>query len=166
MKKLVLTGVLLLTVCITAPVAASSDRDGSWLIDGIRQYERTRDRVQNQSADELARTYMITGYIRGVLDVQAMLVLKADFYRPKDANGKLTDITKLSKAEVQKIHDTSTYFVPLSDTRYYVVQDMTFDQSVQIIKNYLEKHPERWNVYAFQLIEDALLESLAVTPAH
>lgn len=117
--------------------------------------------MRNQSVDELTRGVGAAFFIRGVLDSQMMFVLKASFNRPKGADGKIRDIAQLSKAEARQLYDTNTYFAPLWNTRF-LAESRALDQDIQIIKNYLEKHPERWGVPALQLIEDAMLESLAV----
>jgi hypothetical protein len=163
MRKLALAFLLLISVTMTATAAAPNERDGSWLINGIRQYERNRDR-QNQSFDEAMLGVRVTGYIRGVLDKEMDIVLRASFNIPKDADGKVIDMKKLGQTEARKLYDTNTYFAPLWKTRF-LSEERTLDQDIQIIKNYLEKHPDRWNVPAVQLIEEAMLEALPLAPA-
>jgi hypothetical protein len=148
MRSVVLLLVLSAAVC--TPLVAK-DRDGSWLIGGIREYERARDRVPNQTAEEAQSAVIVGAYIRGVLDAQEEIALKAAFYR---ANQKLA-----SKADAKRLMETSTYITPLYNTTF-ITQPLQFDQYVLIIKNYLGKHPTEWDVDANQVIERALVEAL------
>jgi hypothetical protein len=150
MKKTA-TLLLVLSVVVAVPSVAA-DRDGTWLINGIREYERVRDRAPNLSVAEAEDAATVAGYIRGVLDAQQEIALKAAFYGAEKRK-------PTKAAEAKKVVETSTYITPLYHTTF-VVRPLNFDQYAQIIKNYLEKHPTEWDVDANQLIERALVDAL------
>jgi len=103
------------------------------------------------------------GYVRGVLDAQYMLVLKTTFRTSTDAHGKPRNFNSLSTAEKKEFAETDTFFAPLWKSTF-VTEEHSTAQSIQIIKNYLEKHPERWKGDAAIVIEEALVEGYGVKP--
>ena len=170
MKTMVLPA-LLLVACGAVFGGESHDsnsdsnvRNSEWLLKGIREVERYRDRVQNQTSDEVTTAVTTLGFIRGVLDMQYALVLKTTLRTSNDAHGKPRDFKSLSAADKKEFVETDTFFVPLWNSTF-VTEEHPTAQSIQIIKNYLEKHPERWKGDAAIVIEEALVEGYGVKPA-
>jgi hypothetical protein len=169
MKILVLPALLLVACLAAFDVEAndnkndSNDRNGEWLLNGIHQLERYRGQVQDQTSSDVATAVTTLGYIRGVLDAQDALVVKTTLRAPIDARGKRRNFNSLSTAEKKAFAETDTFFAPLWNSTY-VTEEHSAAQSIQIIKNYLEKHPERWKVDAAIVIEEALVESYGSKP--
>ena len=50
------------------------------------------------------------------------------------------------------------YFVPLSKTDFFSA-NRSMDQYMQVIKTYLEKHPEKLSQQAYDIIEAAMFDA-------
>jgi hypothetical protein len=158
-------GVVLILTAQFAPAAeptAPEERDGAWLRSGIREYEH----FQNKDHQSLADTTLAVAtifYVRGVLDVQLALNTKAIAQGLIiQGSQQLKDPKqKLPQYEIDGMRSSNKFFVPLSQTGFFSAQ-YSMDQYMQIIKNYLEKHPEKWSKHAYDIIEAAMLDAFSV----
>jgi hypothetical protein len=133
-------------------------RDGTWLRSGIREYERSENKAESQSDTSLAVATHY--YVRGVLDVQYALITKANAQALTIKGSQQLENAKekLPQCEVDAMRKGNEYFVPLSKTDFFSANH-SIDQYMQIIKTYLEKHPEKLSQQAYDIIEAAMFDA-------
>ena len=155
--------ILMLTVtcisfCALAADQPAIERNGDWLMSGIRSYERLQQGDAKLSPQDAQMGMLVFGYIRGVLDVQDSNVMKALV-----AQGAIQSATKnnqqLDPSALQQIDALTAYYVPLSHSDYANTQ-FTAAQAVKIVELYLAQHPDQLKQRASQLIEAAFLDTL------
>ncbi len=159
--QLVFASLLILTgsVCIGADDPPPKvDRNGDWLISGIRVYERIRDNTGTVTLADAQTANLVFGYIRGVLDVQDSNVLKALISEAVINEARKTH-SKLNPVLIQQLNAAANEYAPLWNSDFYTTE-MTADRMMEIVKVYLEKHPERWGKHANDLIEAAFLDAM------
>jgi hypothetical protein len=138
------------------------ERNGTWLRSEIRQYEKFQNK-EPQSLADASQAVAIIFYVRGVLDVQFALHTKAtvqgliiqgsqELKNPKQ---------KLPQCDIDCLRTSNKFFVPLSQTEFFAANH-SMDQYMQVIKNYLEKHPEKWARTADNIIEWAMLDAFPI----
>lgn len=158
--------VLVLTAQFAAAAepVASEERDGNWLRSGIRAYEHFQNKDQQSLADT-TRAIGIIFYVRGVVDAQFALNTKAITQELIiQGSQQLRDPKKkLPQYEIDSMRSSNKFFVPLSQTGFFSAK-YSMEQYVQFIKNYLEKHPEKWGKQADIIIEAAMLDVSQVVP--
>jgi hypothetical protein len=137
------------------------ERNGDWLMSGIRTYERLQSGDTNLSPQDAQIAMLVFGYIRGVLDVQDSNVMKALVAQGAIQNAT-KDRQKLDPTAVQQMDALAGYYVPLSHSEYANTQ-FTAAQAVKIVRLYLEQHPDQRAQRASQLIEAAFLDALPAT---
>jgi len=162
MARLIVAIALLGAIGLTLPALAADEpqtqtlqqpqagaRDGRWLRNGIREYQRYTNRAASADGPAgLAAAY----YIRGVLDELTVATLRA---RVQDRLLNESNNTTDPKAKLGMRADYD-FFAPLWKSGF-VDSDLQADQCMQMISNYLDAHPEKWNLPAIQLIEQAML---------
>ena len=158
-------GVVLVFTALAAGAAepaAPEERDGTWLRTGIRAYEHFQNKDQQSLADT-TRAIGTIFYVRGVLDMQFALTAKAIAQGLIiQGSQQLKDPKqKLPQYEIDGMRSSNKFFAPLSQTEFFSA-NYSMDQYIQFIKNYLEKHPEKWGKPAYDIIEAAMLNALPV----
>jgi hypothetical protein len=135
-------------------------RDGAWLRSGIREYERSQNKAESQSSADTSRAVATLYYVRGVLDVQYALITKASAQALTIKGSQQLENTKekLPQCEVDAMRKGNDYFVPLSKTDFFSA-NYSMDQYMQVIKTYLEKHPEKLSQHAYDIIEAAMFDA-------
>lgn len=135
----------------------AENRDGRWLRAGIREYQRYNDKAANQTLAEVSRGVGTIFYIRGVLDEIWSTVFKARLQEMILNTSKTSadPKAKLNPKLMKGMHGSDGYFAPLWKTDYFN-SGFQIDQYVQIISNYLDAHPEKWDQHAQDLIGDAM----------
>jgi hypothetical protein len=138
------------------------ERDGNWLRSGIREYEHFQNKDQ-QSLQNATLAIATIFYVRGVLDMQFSLNTKANVQAMViQTSQQLKDSKqKLPQCELDSMRSSNKFFVPLSQTEFFSA-NYSPDQYMQFIKNYLEKHPEKWSKQADAIIEAAMLDAYPV----
>ncbi len=138
-----------------------SERNGHWLREGIRQFERTRNDSGVLDFDQAMLAAGVSTYVMGVLDMEQPLVLKADVVAMVVASAKRPE-TKLPEAQVREMVADRGYYAPLSKTDFRD-RKISSDQIMTIVKNYLDQHPEKWDKHANDLVEAAVLSALSTS---
>jgi hypothetical protein len=135
-------------------------RDGIWLRSGIGEYERSQNKAESQSSADTSRAVATVYYVRGVLDVQYALITKASAQALtiKGSQQLENSKEKLPQCEVDAMRRSNDYFVPLSKTDFFSA-NYSMDQYIQVIKTYLEKHPEKLSQQAYDIIEAAMFDA-------
>lgn len=135
-------------------------RDGTWLRSGIREYERSQNKSESQSSADALRAVATVYYVRGVLDVQYALITKANAQglTIKGSQQLENPKEKLQQCEVDAMRKGNDYFVPLSKTDFFSAI-YSMDQYMQVIRTYLEKHPEKFSQHAYDIIEAAMFDA-------
>jgi hypothetical protein len=135
-------------------------RDGRWLKAGIQQYETfqaaQKDHSIPLSVEDAGGAMMFVGYFRGVLDVHYSLAMRAR-YLTEGAN-KAREEKRASREWARGSNDGMWVLVPLARSEF-PDRKYELDQYAQMLKNYLEKHPEKWDTDAETLIEYMLWET-------
>lgn len=135
-------------------------RDGTWLRSGIREYERSQNKAESQSSADTSQAMATLYYVRGVLDVQYALITKASAQALTIKGSQQLENAKekLPQCEVDAMRRANDYFVPLSKTDFFSASH-SMDQYMQVIKSYLEKHPEKLSQQAYDIIEAAMFDA-------
>jgi hypothetical protein len=155
---------------LTAPVLADApqaqtqqqpqaeNRDGRWLRAGIREYQRFNEKAANQTLAEANQAVDTVYYIRGVLDAIWSITLKAQVQEMVINTSKNTadPKVKLNPNLVQGMRQDDHFFAPLWNTDF-TNAGFQIDQYMQIISNFLDAHPDKWDKHAQDLISDAMV---------
>jgi hypothetical protein len=161
---IVCVGVVVVLFAVSMAQAAEPPlqevRDGTWLRSGIREYERSQNKAESQSSADASRAVATVYYVRGVLDVQYALITKANAQGLTIKGSQQLENTKekLPQCEVDAMRKGNDYFVPLSKTDFFSA-NYSMDQYMQVIKTYLEKHPEKLSQHAYDIIEAAMFDA-------
>jgi hypothetical protein len=126
-------------------------RDGRWLREGIRDYQRVTDKVANQL--EESQGLRTASYIMGVLDEIRSTVIKAQLQEAViNASKKTADPTsKVDPRLLEEMENDGHYFAPLWNTDF-LKSHFQLAQYAQIISKYLDAHPEKWDKEANELL--------------
>jgi hypothetical protein len=145
---------------------APTDRNGDWLMAGIRVFDRIQSGQGTVSFEDSTQSALVFGYIRGVLDVHHTNVLKALI-----AEGVIQkahkDHAKINPAVLEEQDKAANWYAPLWHSEFFTTE-LTADRMMGIVRVYLENHPEKWGKHADELIEAAFLDALSpkAAPAH
>ncbi len=134
--------------------------DGRWLRTGIQFYEKLQAGLRDTNAPlthvDSDNAIMFTSYYRGTLDIELLHAATGDAWIAGATEaGRLK---RIPSDEAKGVKMGINMMSPLVNTGI-LERNYEFDQYVQILKNYLEKHPEMWNQSAPNVIEFALRDA-------
>jgi hypothetical protein len=167
MKTIVLIALLASSAAAqfsVAEVPVQINRDGRWLKAQIQSFEKAQVAVADSTTPlthlELMDAMFLAGYVTGIIS--------ADKFHSAMGAQMLLGIynavheKRVSSLEAKGFRDGIILGAPLTDTEFSKEQ-YGVDQYVQAIKNYLEKHPDKWSLGADAIIEFTLWEMF---PSH
>jgi hypothetical protein len=138
----------------------SAPRDGLWLQNGIRQYQRLNAHetvTDKEASDAMA----VTSYVCAVVDLEKYLVQRADLLA-----GALAEGTKkkphIDARMLNGMAQALPLLVPLMKTSFST-DSLSCDRASVIVGEYLEKYPEMLTKDAGALVDKALLASYLKT---
>jgi hypothetical protein len=162
MKRIILVallGVAPAVLAATPDTSAQTNRDGRWLKTEIQKFEKVQAWVADPAArasDEDANAAMfLAGYVNGIISIEKFHAQMGATISAGAADAGRAK--KISPNEAKGVGMGIKVAAPLSDTEFPSEQ-LHVDQYVQAIKNYLEKHPDKWDLGAAQVIEYTLWE--------
>jgi hypothetical protein len=136
------------------PAEQSSERDGIWLQNGIKQQQRlsAHESLSDQQAhDALA----VSSYICGVVDFEKYLVHRADLLEGAVRRGKKKK-QPIDPRMLAGLVQAFPLLAPLMKTDF-LTEDPSCERSVVIVGEFLDEYPEVIDKDAGELIEKALL---------
>jgi hypothetical protein len=135
-------------------------RDGAWLQNGIRQYQRLNAH-ENLSDKEAKDALVVTSYVCAVVDLEKYLVQRADLLAGALKAGR----KKKHYINPEKLNGMAAalpMLVPLMETQFFT-DSPTCDRVFVIVRDYLDKYPEMLPKDADAVVEKALLDAYAKT---
>jgi hypothetical protein len=135
-------------------------RDGAWLQNGIKQYDR-RNAHETLSDKDASDALVVTSYVCAVLDLEKYLVQRAGLL-----SGALTDGKKKKHLDPRMLDGMTRALplvIPLLKTRF-LAADPSCDSALTIVRDYLEKYPEMLDKQADVIVEKALLDAYSEYP--
>ena len=157
-----LRAIMALVGCSSVTVGAPEEpkqRDGVWLQNGIRQYQRFNAH-ENLSEKETNDAMVVTSYVCAVVDLEKYLVQRAILLA-----GALEEGRKKHHNNPQMLDgmaEALPMLVPLMKTNFFT-DSPSCDTAFVIVRNYLEKYPEVLTKDADAVVEKALLDAYANT---
>jgi hypothetical protein len=157
-----LPAIMALVACSSVTVGAPEEpkqRDGLWLQNGIRQYQRFNAH-ENLSEKDTNDALVVTSYVCAVVDLEKYLVRRAYLLA-----GALEDDRKKHHINPQVLDGMAEALpmaVPLMKTKFFT-DSPTCDAAYVIVRDYLEKYPEVLSKGADAVVEKALLDAYANT---
>jgi hypothetical protein len=133
-------------------------RDGVWLQNGIRQYERLLAHA-TVSEQETNNSLVVTSYVCAILDLEKYLVQRADLLA-----GALEGSKKKKHLDPHMLEGMTRalpLIVPLAQTRFFT-DSPSCERAFVIVRDYLDLYPEMLPKDADEIVEKALLD--AYTP--
>jgi hypothetical protein len=130
-------------------------RDGAWLQNGIRQYQRLNAH-ENLSDKETSDAQVVTSYVCAVVDLEKYLVLRADLLA-----GALEEGRKKHHINPEKLNGMMAalpMLAPLMETTFFT-DSPSCERVFVIVRNFLDKYPEMLTKDADEVVEEALLEA-------
>lgn len=134
-------------IALANPLAT---KDGTWMKDSIGAYERATV-TKNSSDDDIFKGVALVSYISGVLSVHQQNNMTATLIV---AASKVDGKGKRSTTDEARLR-TAFSFVPLLS----VPDNISTGQTIAILKKYLNENPEKWQLSAHLLIQDAFKEA-------
>ena len=130
--------------------------DGRWLRSGLQVNE------QHRANDPAATSALaVLAYVRGVIDVTNLNISKALMldkgFQSNQHDAKKQKATTGIVLVTGMWHLSYQAFVPLWNTAY-ATANLQMDQIDQIVLNFLDAHPEKWDADAHELIISALAD--------
>lgn len=162
MKGIILVALLAIASAAlagTADTSAQVDRDGRWLKTQIQVFEKVQAAVADPAlpatSGEASKAMFLAGFVVGIVSVEkSNAQLGAEFVARAVEAGRTK---RVSPSEAKGVSIGIGVVSPLSNTEFSN-EHFSVEQYVQAIKNYLEKHPEKWGLGAAQIIEYTLWE--------
>ena len=135
-------------------------RDGAWLQNGIRQYQRFNAH-ENLSDKEANDALFVTSYVCAVVDLEKYLVLRADLLAGALEEGR----KKKDHINPEKLNGMTAalpMLIPLMETKFFT-ESPSCDRVFVIVRDYLDKYPEVLAKDADEIVEKALLDAYPKT---
>lgn len=137
-------------------------RDGRWLREGLRYYKQYLDKDRSLSLPNMGRGTLVAGYVRGVLDLLhsytvAGIVDEEQLVKWQNSHDPHP---KFSADTIKGMQYGVDEYAPLWKTDFNKGQ-MQFDQTIQVILNYIDAHPERWDDGADLLVGESMVALFA-----
>ena len=155
-----LPAIIALVACSSVTVGAPEEpkqRDGVWLQNGIRQYQRLNAH-ENLSEKETNDATVVTSYVCAVVDLEKYLVKRANLLAGALEGGKKK--RRINPQVLAGMSEALPMLVPLMKTHF--ATDMpSCDAAFVIVRDYLEKYPEVLTKDADAVVEKALLDAYA-----
>lgn len=143
-------------LALSTVLAQDSVGDGAWLKIRLDSYYRTVDLKKPKEGDF---QHVMEGliFVGAVLEEHRTNNMKAAmvFLDAETANSKTSQAVKDSNRKL------ALAFAPLFPA---LPQKVTAGQIIHILRNYLDKHPEKWQDSANSIFVDALKEAFASAP--
>ena len=158
-----LPAVLVLVTCnglATELPEGPQARDGVWLQNGIRQYQRYITH-QNLPEKEAKDALVVTSYVCAVVDLERYLVQRADLLAGALQAGR----KKKRYINPEKLNGMAAalpMLVPLMDTKFFTDRP-SCDRVLVMVREYLDQYPEMLPEDADAVVEKALLNAYAKT---
>jgi hypothetical protein len=137
---------------------APQGRDGAWLQNGIRQYQRFNAH-ENLSDKEAKDALVVTSYVCAVVDLEKYLVQRADLLAGALQAGRKKK-QYINPEELKGMSAALPMLVPLMETKFFT-DSPTCDSVFVIVRDYLDKYPEVLPKAADAVVEKALLDAYA-----
>ena len=139
---------------------APQARDGAWLQNGIRQYER-HNAHENLSDKEATDALVVTSYVCAVVDLEKYLLQRADLLAQALQAGRKKK-RYINPEKVDGMAAALPMLVPLLETRFFT-ESPTCGTVFAVVRDYLDKYPEVLPDDADAIVEKALLNAYAKT---
>jgi hypothetical protein len=157
MKRIVLVVLLAVTPmawAATADTSAQVTRDGRWLKAEIQKFEKVQAAVADSTAPatnvDANEAMFLAGYVVGIINIEKFHTQMAAGFLVGAVEAGRTK--KVSHDEAKGVEYGIDIAAPLTNTEF-ASEHFHVDQYVQAIKNYLEKHPDKWDLGAEQIVE-------------
>jgi hypothetical protein len=154
--------IMALVACASVTVGAPGEpkqRDGVWLQNGIRQYQRFNAH-ENLSEKETNDVMVVTSYVCAVVDLEKYLVQRANLLAAALEEGRKKH--NINPRMLDGMTEALPMLVPLMKTHFFT-DIPSCDAALVIVRDYLEKYPEVLTKDADAVVEKALLDAYADT---
>jgi hypothetical protein len=155
-----LPAIMALVACSSAIADAPEElrqRDGEWLQNGIRQYERINAH-ENLSERETNDARVVTSYVCAVADLEKYLVQRAELLA--EALDAVRKKHHINPQVLDGMAEALPMLVPLVKTKFFR-DSPSCDAALVIVRDYLEKYPEVLTKDADAVVEKALFDAYA-----